>query len=48
MFLSNVASTLPLPLTGSLADAVGFQRVFVLLALVVLGVGEVSLRHVHG
>ena len=48
LFLSNAASTLPLPLTGRLADAMGFQRVFVLLALVVLGVGVASLRHVHG
>jgi len=48
MFLSNVASTLPLPLTGGLADALGFQRVFALLALAVLGVGAASVRHARG
>ena len=48
MFLSNAASTLPLPLTGSLADLIGFQRIFVLLALVVLGAGAISVRHTRG
>jgi len=48
LFLSNVASTLPLPLMGVLADAVGFQRVFALLALVVLSIGAVSVRHARG
>lgn len=48
MFLSNVASTLPLPLTGGLADFLGFRRVFALLALVVLGVGAASVRHTRG
>jgi len=38
MFLSNIASTLPLPLTGGLADLIGFRRIFALLALVVLAV----------
>jgi len=42
MFLSNIASTLPLPLTGGLADLIGFRRIFALLALVVLGIGAVS------
>jgi hypothetical protein len=45
MFLSNVASTLPLPLTGGLADLIGFQRIFALLALVVLSAGAISVRH---
>lgn len=44
MFLSNVVSILPLPLTGGLADVLGFRRVFALLALTVLGVGAVSVR----
>ena len=48
MFLSNIASTLPLPLTGGLADLIGFRRIFALLALVVLGIGAVSVRHARG
>ncbi len=48
MFLSNVVSTLPLPLTGGLADLIGFQRIFALLALVVLGAGAASVRHARG
>jgi len=48
LFLSNVASTLPLPLTGGLADFLGFRRVFALLALIVLGAGAVSVRHGRG
>jgi len=48
MFLSNVASTLPLPLTGGLADLIGFQRIFALLALVVLSAGAISVRHTRG
>lgn len=48
MFLSNVASTLPLPLAGGLADVLGFRRVFALLALAILGVGAVSVRQARG
>ena len=48
LFLSNLASTLPLPLTGGLADLLGFRQVFSLLALIVLGAGAVSARHVWG
>jgi MFS family permease len=44
LFLSNTASALPLPLMGGLADAIGFRRVFGLLALAVLGGGIVNLR----
>lgn len=45
--LSNVASTLPLPLTGGLADALGFRRVLALLALVVLSVRAVGVHHMR-
>ncbi len=48
LFLSNLASTLPLPLTGGLADILGFRQVFSLLALIALGAGAVSARHVWG
>jgi len=48
LFLSNLASTLPLPLTGGLADLLGFRRVFSLLALIALGAGAVSARHARG
>lgn len=48
LFLSNIASTLPLPLTGGLTDLIGFRRIFALLALVVLGIGAVSVRHARG
>jgi len=42
LFLSSAASTLPLPLTGKLADVLGFQRVFALLAFIVLSMGIAS------
>jgi len=42
LFFSSAASTLPLPLTGKLADVLGFQRVFALLAFIVLSMGIAS------
>jgi hypothetical protein len=45
LFLSSVVSTLPLPLMGKLADVVGFQRAFALLAFIVLIIGIASVRH---
>jgi len=48
LFLSNTASILPLPLMGGLADVVGMQRVFALLALVALGFGGASLWQARG
>jgi len=48
MFLSNIVSTLPLPLTGGLADLIGLRRIFALLALVVLSIGAASVRHARG
>jgi MFS family permease len=48
LFLSNVASTLPLPIVGGLADAIGFRRVFVVLALIVLIAGVLSLTKPEG
>ena len=48
LFLSNATSTLPLPLTGGLADLLGFRRVFAFLALIVLGFGAVSVRQARG
>ncbi len=44
-FLCNTASTLPLPLIGGLADAIGFKTVFVLLGFSVLGAGVISARY---
>jgi predicted MFS family arabinose efflux permease len=44
-FLCNTASTLPLPLMGGLADAIGFKSVFVLLGFSVLGAGVISVRY---
>jgi MFS family permease len=44
MFLCNTASTLPLPLIGGLADAIGIKTVFVLLGFSVLGTGVISAR----
>jgi MFS family permease len=48
LFLNSVASTMPLPLMGGLADAVGFRQVFALLAIGVLGYGLVYMWHVRG
>ena len=45
LFLSSAASTLPLPLVGKLADVFGFQRVFALLAVIVVSMGIASLVH---
>jgi DHA3 family macrolide efflux protein-like MFS transporter len=47
LFLSNAASTLPLPLMGKLADVFGLRRVISLLALIALSVGVVRTRHAH-
>lgn len=44
LFLSNIASTLPLPLIGGLADIVGFRPVLASLALIALGAGVASVR----
>jgi DHA3 family macrolide efflux protein-like MFS transporter len=44
MFLCNTASTLPLPIMGGLADAVGFKTIFVLLGFTVIGAGVISAR----
>lgn len=44
LFLSNTASTLPLPIIGGLADAIGFKAVFVLLGFSVLGAGVISVK----
>jgi MFS family permease len=44
MFLCNTASTLPLPIIGGLADAIGIKTVFVLLGFSVLGAGVISAR----
>jgi hypothetical protein len=43
-FLTNSASTLPLPVIGILADSLGFGRVFALLALLALTAGGLCLR----
>jgi MFS family permease len=48
LFLSNAASTLPLPLIGKLADVFGLRRVVALLGLLALGVGVVRARYVQG
>jgi len=45
LFLSSAASTLPLPVVGKLADVFGFQRVFALLAVIVVSMGIASLVH---
>jgi DHA3 family macrolide efflux protein-like MFS transporter len=44
MFMCNLASTLPLPIIGGLADAIGFKSVFVLLGFSVLVAGFISVR----
>jgi len=44
MFLCNTASTLPLPIMGGLADAIGFKTIFVLLGFTVIGAGVISAR----
>jgi MFS family permease len=44
MFLSNTASTLPLPIIGGLADTIGFKSIFVLLGFSILGAGGISAR----
>jgi DHA3 family macrolide efflux protein-like MFS transporter len=44
MFLCNTSSTLPLPIIGGLADAIGIKTVFVLLGFSVLGAGVISAK----
>ena len=43
-FLCNTASTLPLPIIGGLADAIGFKSIFVLLGFTILGTGIISAK----
>jgi predicted MFS family arabinose efflux permease len=43
-FLCNTASTLPLPVIGGLADAIGFKSIFVLLGIAILGTGLISAK----
>lgn len=44
LFLSNIASTLPLPLIGGLADIAGFRPVLAFLAMIALAAGVPGLR----
>jgi MFS family permease len=43
-FLCNTASTLPLPIIGGLADAIGFKSIFGLLGITILGTGLISAK----
>ncbi len=45
--LGNAASTVPMPLSGGLADLIGIRKVILLIALIALGTGVVSIRHAH-
>lgn len=42
LVLGNAASTLPMPLTGGLADLIGIREVMITVALVTLAVGAIS------
>lgn len=43
-FLCNIASAVPLPLMGGLADTIGFRFTFLLIAVVVLAVGWINVQ----
>jgi DHA3 family macrolide efflux protein-like MFS transporter len=47
MFLCNLGGTLPLPIMGGLADAIGIKSVFVLIGFTVIGAGLMSVKTVH-
>lgn len=47
LVLGNAASTLPMPLSGGLADLIGIRKVILLVALIALGASVVSIRHTH-